>query len=109
MTRAVRTAAIAVVITILSAMRGRAGALGAVPGCTESSGWAPNGRTMNSTSHQTMTKMMAVVNQVMDVQLGLLELDQGAGKILGMQEQHRLVMGAGLGLAVAQDARALGH
>ena len=37
----------------------------------------------------------------------LLEFDQRAGEILGMQEQHRLVVGADLGLAVAQHARAL--
>ncbi len=36
----------------------------------------------------------------------LLEFDQGAGEILGMQEQHRLAMGADLGFAVAEHARA---
>src|SRR4029453_10206084 len=37
--------------------------------------------------------------------LRLLQLDQGAIEILGMQEQHRLVMGPDLRLAVAQHAR----
>ena len=37
----------------------------------------------------------------------LFEFDQGAAKVLGVQENHRLAMGAGLGLAVAQDPRAL--
>src|SRR5262245_28967078 len=40
--------------------------------------------------------------------LRLLDLDQGAAEILGMQEQHRLVMGADLGLAIAEDAGAVG-
>src|SRR5713101_6234481 len=39
--------------------------------------------------------------------LRMLELDQGAAKILRMQEQNRLAVRAHLGLAVAQHARAL--
>ena len=38
---------------------------------------------------------------------GLLELDQRAAEVLGVQEQHRLVVGADLRLAVAEHARAL--
>ena len=38
----------------------------------------------------------------------LLQLDQGAGEVLGVEEQHRLVVGTDLGLAVAQDAGAAG-
>src|SRR5208283_833834 len=38
----------------------------------------------------------------------LLEFDERAAKILGMQEQHRLAMRADLRLAVAEHARALG-
>ena len=38
----------------------------------------------------------------------LLDLDQGAAEILGVQEQHRLAVGADLRLAVAEHARALG-
>src|SRR4051794_31602437 len=41
-------------------------------------------------------------------ELDLLQLDQGAGEILGMQEQHRLVVGAYPGLAVAQHPRSPG-
>ena len=41
--------------------------------------------------------------------LGLLELDQRAAEILGMQEQHRLAVGADLWLALAKNARALRH
>src|SRR5258708_2741978 len=40
--------------------------------------------------------------------LDLLEFDQRAREVLGMQEQHRLVMRADLGFAVAQHPRALG-
>src|SRR4051812_7554898 len=36
---------------------------------------------------------------------GLLDFDQGAGKILWMQEQHRLAMGADLGLAIPEHPR----
>src|SRR5882724_8182090 len=36
----------------------------------------------------------------------LLDLDQGSAEILGMQEQHWLAVGADLGLAVPQHARA---
>ena len=39
---------------------------------------------------------------------GLLQLDQRAVEILGMQEQHRLAVRADLGLAVAEHARARG-
>src|SRR6185437_11844810 len=39
------------------------------------------------------------------MKLNLLQLDQRAAEILGMEEQHGLVVGAELGLAVAQDAR----
>src|SRR2546422_4434805 len=35
-------------------------------------------------------------------------LDQGAAKVLRVQEQHRLAMGADLRIAVAEHARALG-
>src|ERR1700722_13881599 len=37
----------------------------------------------------------------------LLELDEGAGEILGVQEQHWLVVRPDPGLAVAENARAL--
>src|SRR5580693_2554833 len=40
--------------------------------------------------------------------LNLLELDQGAAEILGMEEQYRLVVSAEFGLAVAKHARAFG-
>ena len=39
--------------------------------------------------------------------LGLLELDERATEILGMQEQHGLAVGADLGIALAEDARSL--
>ena len=39
---------------------------------------------------------------------GLFDLDQGAGKVLGVEEQHRLAVRADLRLAVAQHPRALG-
>src|SRR5689334_21135522 len=38
----------------------------------------------------------------------LLELDERAAEVLRVQEEHGLVMGAKLGLAVAQHASALG-
>src|SRR5664280_1046259 len=41
------------------------------------------------------------------MRLRLLEFDQSAAKILRMQEQHRLAVGADLRLAVAEHARAL--
>src|SRR5215470_3020445 len=37
----------------------------------------------------------------------LLELDQRAEEVLGMEEQHRLAVGAEAGLAVAQNPRPL--
>src|SRR5260221_2635880 len=40
--------------------------------------------------------------------LDLLQLHQRAAEILGMQEQHRLVVGADLWFAVADDPRAAG-
>ena len=39
---------------------------------------------------------------------GLLELDQGAAEVLGMEEQHGLAVGADLGFAIAEDARTAG-
>src|SRR5689334_680994 len=38
----------------------------------------------------------------------LFQLDQRAEEVLGVQEQHRLAMGADLRLAIAQHARAFG-
>src|SRR5712675_1628968 len=38
--------------------------------------------------------------------LRLLDLDQRAAKVLRVQEQHRLTVGADLRIAVAEDARA---
>jgi hypothetical protein len=38
---------------------------------------------------------------------GLFDLDQRAGKILGVEEQHRLAVGADPGLAVAKRACAV--
>src|ERR1041384_6332423 len=39
---------------------------------------------------------------------GLLEFDQGAAEVFGGEEQHRLVVGADLGRAVAEHAGAGG-
>src|SRR5262245_10483536 len=92
-----------VVAITLAPMRGLTGALGAWPGSGLSGTWTPQGRTANSTTHQIRkyTKMPEI-----HPISGLLQLDQRAAEILGMQEQHGLVMGARLRLAVAEDAGA---
>ena len=46
------------------------------------------------------------VTRVIDAASDLLELDQGAAEILGVQEKDRLAVGAGFRLAVAEHARA---
>ena len=61
MIAAVTQVAMAVVINNLISMRGFAGALLAWPGWTSSDGAAPNGRTMNKISHQTITNVSAAV------------------------------------------------
>ena len=84
---------------------GIAGAPGSVPGATSSSYcWlrTPHGSTANSTIHQIKKKIATAV--VTGIFLGLLQFDQSAGKILRVQEQHRLAMRADLWLAVAEDA-----
>ena len=43
-----------------------------------------------------------------DAALNLLQFDQTAVKIFGVQKQHRLAVRADLGLSVAQNACALG-
>src|ERR1700733_9460783 len=85
---------------------GSAGAPGSVPGGNSPpSRWLrmAQGSTANSTTDQIRKKMaMAVVTGMST----LFQLDQRAGKILRMQEQDGLAMGADLRLAVAEDPRA---
>ena len=59
----------------------------------------PHGRTANSTTHQIRKKIASAVATGIS---GLFELDQRAGKVLRMQEQHRLAVRADLRLAIAQ-------
>src|SRR5215470_17027287 len=49
---------------------------------------------------------MAMANETLMLRSRLLQLDQRAVEVLGMQEQYRLAVGADLGLTVAQHARA---
>ena len=88
----------------LSAIRGLAGALVAMPGSTGPAAPAPNGRTMNRTSHQTIANTTPA--RTSSCRSGLLELDQRAAEVLGVEEQDRPVVGADLGRAVAENARA---
>src|SRR5262245_16969820 len=48
------------------------------------------------------------VSQFMAASSCLLQLDQAAEEVLGVQEKHRLAMGADLRLPIAQHPRALG-
>src|SRR5205823_3567652 len=80
------------------------GALSAKPGSVLSGISTRQGSTVNHTRHQTMMKTRTALGQAT---LRLLQLDQGAVEVLGVQEQNRLVMGTEPGLAVAQHARAL--
>src|SRR5580704_1045563 len=78
------------------------GAPGSVPATiSRPSCWLriPHGRTANSTTHQIKKKMASAVATGIS---GLFEFDQRAGKILRMQEQHRLAMGADFRFAIAQ-------
>src|ERR1700730_14352998 len=100
------TAETTVVQITLDHSLGSAGAPGSLPGTTSpASTWEriPQGSTANSTTHQMMKKIATEVETDMS---RLLEFDQRAAEILRMEEQHRLAVGAGLGLAVAEHAGA---
>src|SRR5260370_12858374 len=100
---------VATTVVQISLLRrfGSAGAPGSLPGTTSplsSCERMPHGSTANSTVHHTMKYTASEV--VSDIRLRLLDLDQRPAKILGVQEQHRLAVGADLRLPVAQDPRA---
>src|SRR5262249_57650495 len=58
----------------------------------------PQGKTANSTTHQIRKKIASAVATGIS---GLFEFDQRAGKVLGMEKQHRLAMRPDLWLAAA--------
>src|ERR1044072_7899842 len=85
---------------------GRSGAPRSSPLPGFSTRRTPHGRTANSMVDQITRETMTPGAQPTATS-DLFELDQRARESLGMQEQHGLVVGADLGLAVAQHARAL--
>src|SRR5258708_16303444 len=57
---------------------------------------------------QRDTRIIRLASVALVLASGLLEFDQRAAEVLGMQEQHRLVVRADLWRAVAEHARAFG-
>src|SRR5690606_10031688 len=90
----------------LSTSRGLAGAPASCPSASSPARRMPHGSTAKNTIHQMMTNM--TMEDVQVTASRLLDLHERPAEILGVQEQHRLLVRADLGLAVAEHARALG-
>ena len=100
------TAETAVVAITFNPIWGLLGALGACRARIVRRMDSPGQDAANSTTHQIRRSRRRSPRS--SPSPGLLQLDQRAAEVLGVEEEHGLVVGAGLGLAVAEDAGARG-